>query len=142
MTEARDPSLPCRLRVDYLIPYQCLWQLGGIHPHFSGAMFLRRINTYLQNIWRGSQETPTGGERGFERDCLSLYTFLYCLHFVTICMYYLSREDENIKRKKMYLIQTAWPMAILCCWARTGSGVALEGNVCSSYLEIQDWPAP
>lgn len=41
MAEARDPSLPGSQRVDYLIPYQCLWQLGGIHPHFSGEMFLR-----------------------------------------------------------------------------------------------------
>lgn len=53
--------------------------------------------------------------------------------------YALPIKRRKGKKKKMCLLQTAWSVAILC--PRLGGGVALEGTVCLSDLEIQDWPA-
>lgn len=51
-------------------------------------------NTYIRVSGREHRKLAHG-RTGLERDWLSLYTFLDCLHFVNTCMYYLSKEDEK-----------------------------------------------
>lgn len=89
------------------------------------------------------KENNRGGAGvGVEGDVLSLFTFLCCLHVVT--MY---QKKKNIKRKKDvpdtdnpvygYFV----PLGVGRGGREVVDGV-LEDSVCPSYLERPDWPVP